>query len=161
MTGNTHRIIALRAMESFCLKHKQIGDFVKGNVMADYIPYYKYKQHYPKQSMEYVLDNNKTVDNLFELGILSHFVSDFLCTPHFNNWRLYSSKAIKHIKFEKKLEKVALGFNFGSVDVKRIKRECINDKVLKLYNSAGESYEDNMKAAYSAVVLMLDNFVKV
>ncbi len=160
MTGNTHKIITLRAMDQFNMDQKQRSDFLKGNVMADYIPFYKVRQHYPEQSMEYVLDKNKTVDNFFELGILAHFVSDFLCTPHFNNWRLYSANALKHIKFEKKLERAAAGFDFSSVDVNGSKRGCVNDRVLELCDRVGEGYEDNIKSAYQAVCLMLESFVK-
>lgn len=162
MTGATHKIIALKAMEHFEIEEKQKKEFLRGNVMADYLPFYNYKQHYPRQSMEYVLDKNKTIDSLFELGVLSHFVSDFLCTPHFNHWRLYSTNGAKHILFERKLERVAQRFDFCPVEVEPSgwRKGCINDKVLGLYENAGESYYDNLKSAYVAVIFMLENFVR-
>ncbi len=159
MTGSTHKLITLKAMDHFELTEKEKNDFLRGNVIADFIPFYNYRKHYPRQSMEYVLDMNKKIDNFFELGIFSHFVSDFLCTPHFKHWKLYSSKALKHIKFEKNLEKAAAFFDYSAVDVHGHKRGCINDAVLKLYANAGEGYDDNILSAYFAVCFMLGHFV--
>ncbi len=161
MTGNTHKIIALKAMDHFHLQQKQRQGFLMGNVMADYLPIYNYRRHYPAKSMEYVLNMNQTIDSFFELGILTHFVSDFLCTPHFNNWKLYSPKGVKHLRFEKNLEKVAEEFDFLSVEINGSKCSCINDQVLDLYEQAGEDYDENIKSAYLAVCFMLESFVKV
>lgn len=145
------------------MEAKEQRDFLRGNVLADFMPFYNYRRHFPKQGMEYVLDMHKSVDNFFELGILTHFVADFVCTPHFKNWRFYSANVVKHVKFEKTLEKVSAGFNFSAVDVQGIqagRTGCINDKVLALYANAGEAYDDNLKSAYLSVFSMLENFLK-
>ena len=159
MTGKTHKTIALKAMGHFAMEKKEKSQFLRGNVMADFIPFYNYKQHYPGKSMKYVLNMNKKVDNYFKLGILTHFVSDFLCTPHFNNWRLYSHHAIKHIKFEKSLEEAVSQFDFTSVHLKKPGSRSINEKVIELYETVGKDYEENIISAYQAVCFMLDSYL--
>lgn len=158
MTGNTHKIIALRAMDHFDLEQKQKTDFLRGHILADFIPFYNYRKHYPKQSMNYVLKMTPAIKNYFELGVFAHFIADFLCTPHFNNWKLYSSKALQHLRFERKLEIAASRFDFCEVEVDAGDCSCINEKVLDLCDNAGESVEDNLAASYAAVFLMLENY---
>ncbi len=160
MTGNTHRIITLHAMDRFEMEPQQRRDFLRGNVLADFLPHYNYRRHYPRQAMEYVLDMNKTVDAFFELGVLSHFLCDFVCTPHFHHWRLYSLDALKHLRFEKNLERVASGFDFAGLEVKKNGSGCINDRVLNLYRCAGEDYPDNLRSGYAVVCSMLDRYLK-
>ena len=159
MTKDTHRIIALWALRNFNLKRDEERSFLMGSTLADFIPFYAFKQHYPQESMEHVLTRDKRDISLFGLGALSHLVSDFLCTPHFNNWRLYSSDAVRHIKFEKKLEEIACGFSFPSFKLTG-KTININQEIKGLYEFAGEDYEDNLRAAYYASSLMLENFTR-
>lgn len=159
MTKDTHKIIALKVLDNFNLNKNQGKEFLIGNTFADFIPHYAARQHYPQESMGHVLTTDKRDISLFKLGALSHLVSDFLCTPHFNNWRLYSLNAINHIKFEKKLEEIAYSFSFPLINKETNKTININDEIKELCEFAKEDYEENLRAAYIASSLMVENFI--
>lgn len=46
-----------------------------------------------------------------KIGIISHYLSDFVCAPHAKRWTFIGSMK-KHIKYEKELEAYAKGHDF-------------------------------------------------
>ncbi|HWQ88632.1 MAG TPA: zinc dependent phospholipase C family protein, partial [Desulfitobacteriaceae bacterium] len=55
-----------------------------------------------------VLQNNQARNKFsVKIGIVSHFLCDFFCLPHYNRWHYNSSMMLPHIKFEKSLNQAA------------------------------------------------------
>ena len=63
------------------------------------------------------LDLNKKLDPFTikilskKIGIISHYLSDYVCLPHANRWTFYNS-LIKHVKYESKLNGFVTNHDF-------------------------------------------------
>lgn len=96
-----------------------------GSVAPDIYPKYKFIRHYQDESINYItkeimkiifisryLDFSKILDPLgmnllsSKIGIISHYLSDYVCLPHANRWT-FADSMIKHIKYESKLNDYA------------------------------------------------------
>ena len=92
-----------------------------GSIAPDILPQYKLCRHYQKESLNYVV--NEIVKLIFisryiefssridpiairvlskKIGIISHYLSDFVCLPHAERWT-FTSSMLKHINYESKL----------------------------------------------------------
>ena len=76
-----------------------------------------------------------------ELGVICHFLCDFLCFPHSYRWEFKHSMK-KHITYETELNTIALETN-----LKAFKGENINYK----------SFDDFFKAIYNEYQNLLDH----
>ncbi|MDD2234923.1 MAG: zinc dependent phospholipase C family protein [Desulfitobacteriaceae bacterium] len=122
MVINTHKILSSiiydRAQENLSFQLLDYKYFLWGNVRPDIIPGLALKSHYKGDSLNFVIKEiqklsniqpsmlkNKHVRNNFSMniGVISHFLSDFSCYPHYKDWRYKSSMILSHIKFEKGL----------------------------------------------------------
>jgi hypothetical protein len=122
---NTHKILSaviydkVQENTNFYLEYKY---FLWGNIQPDIVPGLVLKSHYKAESLDYVIKEivklsktppslfqNKQVRNKFSehMGIISHFLCDFFCLPHYSRWHYNSSMMLPHIKFEKSLNRVA------------------------------------------------------
>lgn len=94
-----------------------------GAMKPDIQPNLAIKKHYKKQSFDFVLDeissliydglNEDTISiNKFStrLGVISHFLSDFFCLPHYDR-EYYHDKLVDHLKYEKILHEHFTNFN--------------------------------------------------
>lgn len=79
--------------------------FLVGNIFPDIDPFHKYIRHY-HDSMDKVLQmeaNLSSVKNsrqyAFRSGMVAHYLTDFLCYPHFNNHTFWTH-AKSHVEYE-------------------------------------------------------------
>lgn len=189
--ADTHQIIAANM-------HRNIDDIYDikldksalswGSVAPDILPQYKFQRHYQKESLDFIVNEitkliflNRHLDfnnvdmitmKFFSknLGIISHYLSDFVCLPHAERWT-FPMNMIKHIKYENKLDKISPKHDFkkntinvNSIDiykkdtikVKTLVREYI-EGVVEEY-SLKEGYENDLDFALS-LNLQLSYFV--
>lgn len=130
MVINTHKILSSiiydRVQENSNFQLLDYKFFLWGNVQPDIVPGLALKSHYKDDSLNFVIQEiqklsnmqpsmlkNKHVRNNFsvDIGIISHFLSDFLCYPHYKDWRYNSSMMLPHIRFEKGLNITAKNIN--------------------------------------------------
>lgn len=94
-----------------------------GSMKPDMAPILGKIRHYKEYSFEFVLDE---ITNLMQydinskskfinefsinLGVVSHFLSDFFCHPHHNR-EYYHDKFLEHMQYENRLHKEFLKFN--------------------------------------------------
>nr|WP_300005828.1 zinc dependent phospholipase C family protein [Tissierella sp.] len=101
-----------------------------GSIAPDILPKYRFIRHYQDESIDYIVkeiikvifmsryvDFNKGVDSLTikilsrKIGIISHYLTDFVCVPHAKRWTFIGSMK-KHIKYEKELDVYAKNHDF-------------------------------------------------
>ncbi|WP_245196381.1 zinc dependent phospholipase C family protein [Soehngenia longivitae] len=101
-----------------------------GSIAPDYLPKYKFIRHYKDESINYVVNEilkiilfTKYVDISIvpqsivvaslskKIGIISHYLSDYVCYPHAQRWT-FSDSMIKHIKYENNLNDFAKSYKF-------------------------------------------------
>lgn len=131
--AETHKIIANNIYENIYRVHDIKLDRKKllwGSVAPDYLPKYKFIRHYHDESINYItkeiinvifisryLELNKALDPITmsllsnKIGIISHYLSDYVCTPHAKEWT-FSDSMVKHIKYESKLNDFAENHTF-------------------------------------------------
>ena len=92
-----------------------------GSIAPDILPQYKLHRHYQKESLNYVVNEivklifisryiefNSRIDPIAirvlskRIGIISHYLSDFVCLPHAERWT-FTKSMVKHINYESKL----------------------------------------------------------
>ena len=97
----THRLIGENIYQSVLLNNKIRLDkrwLIWGSVLPDLMPKYMKQKHFFSVSYDYILNmieklyndsNNISMKEFsIRLGIITHYVSDFFCTPH--NDRAYA-----------------------------------------------------------------------
>ena len=115
-----------------------------GSVAPDILPQYKFHRHYEKESLNYIVNEitklifvSRHID--FEevdpitmkffsknLGIISHYLSDFVCLPHAERWT-FPANMIKHLKYETDLNKISPYHDF--------KKNVINVDNMDIYKN--------------------------
>jgi len=115
------------------------------------LPQFRLIRHYKTESLNYIakeimrvifisryIEFNNLLDPLAmkilskKIGIISHYLSDYVCLPHAMRWT-YSENMIKHIKYESQLNEKAYNHEF--------KKNIINIDDLKL----SDIYSFNLK----------------
>lgn len=151
-----------------------------GSVAPDILPHYKFIRHYSKESLNYIakeiikiifvsryVDFNQSHDAVAikllskKIGIISHYLSDYVCYPHANRWTFIGSMK-KHLRYESELNDIVKYHSFkknviqlDDVDIyddtfislkSRIK-EYINEVIIE-YNR-NPSYKNDLNFALS------------
>lgn len=101
-----------------------------GSISPDFLPKYKIYRHYKEESVDFVaqemvsliyfmklfdLQNlnhftNKLIST--KIGVISHFLCDYVCLPHFERWTC--DKCLKkHFQYEKDLNSKATNHSFN------------------------------------------------
>ncbi|MDO5690576.1 MAG: zinc dependent phospholipase C family protein [Tissierellia bacterium] len=154
---------------------------VWGSVSPDFYPKYKFIRHYAEESQDFIIAeiskliffcrfidiqrigfNDITIQYFSrKLGLISHYLSDYMCRPHYERWT-FNESLIKHVTYEQQLNEVAQDFEFrkidlaridleqdveGSIRVKQIVRDYL-DQVLVDYGT-GSGYEHDLDFAYN------------
>lgn len=148
-----------------------------GSISPDILPKYKIYRHYKSDSEEFLV--NEIVNLIYickffnlknltkykrnmistKIGVISHFLSDYVCLPHKENWT-FNDSFKKHVNYEKELneivkehvfeksvislEKIVLD-EFKTIYLKKLVKEYI-DKVIEEY-SKEKSYERDLNFA--------------
>ena len=170
MIIQTHRLIGENIFKSvnlnigFKLDRKSM---LIGSVLPDIVPKYMRQKHFFSVSYDYILnkiqqlylDSNKISMKEFSLrlGIITHYISDFFCTPH-NDRAYYKNHFMEHMHFESKLhllfvkEKSAKKIDIPTVDKFNYESvKALIDKLHEDYEKRGVSYENDFVSTIEAV----------
>ncbi len=116
-----------------------------GSISPDILPQYKLIRHYKDESLNFIakeivkiifvsryIEFNKILDPLAikllssKIGVISHYLSDYVCLPHAKRWTFYNNM-VKHIKYESQLNDYVINHNF--------KTNIINTKDMDVYDT--------------------------
>ena len=148
--AETHKIIAANIHDNvdrvygIKLDKKRL---LWGSVSPDYLPKYRFIRHYYDESINYItkeiiniifisryLELNKALDPIAmkllskKIGIISHYLSDYVCSPHANRWT-FSDSMVKHIKYESKLNDFAETHSFKKNIISVDDIDIFDDKI--------------------------------
>lgn len=145
--ADSHKIISIKIYENIFDIYGVKLDKEKllwGSICPDILPKYKLVRHYKDESINFIvqeiiksifigrcLEFNKGLDPITikilskKIGIISHYLSDYVCLPHANRWT-FSDNMIKHIKYESRLNDFATSYDF--------KKNIINIDDLDIYD---------------------------
>lgn len=150
----THKIIAENI-------HQNINDIYGinldkdklawGSIAPDILPRYRFHRHYQKESLNYIVNEivklifisrfiefNRRIDPLTKkilskkIGIISHYLSDFVCLPHAERWTFTSSNMIKHINYESRLNDYAPNHAFKKNIINVDDVDIFQNRIIKL-----------------------------
>ena len=156
---NTHKLIAKSIIDNIDEDKNFFIDenhFIYGNIKPDLPSKYFIQKHYMKESYDMIMYKVNSLCSLDlnclskyfsvgslsqELGVICHFLCDFLCVPHSYRWEFKHSMK-KHISYETELNSIAKETN-----LKQFKGESINYK----------SFEDFFKNIYNEYQKILDH----
>lgn len=179
---NTHKIIAnelyneIYRVYNIKLDKKSL---IWGSQLPDYSPKHKMIPHYYDKSIDYIVGEIISLivlarfTNLEEssyigitkkifsrkLGIISHYLTDYVTLAHYENWS-FKDSMVKHVSYERKLNHIAENFDFTRNevinlridldDIFSLRRNIRNniDEVLKLYRKE-KSLERDLTFAYN------------
>lgn len=118
--------------------------FRTGSILPDFSPYHKCIKHYKDKSFTFVeksidnLGNSKDINDLsLRLGIISHYLADYFCYPHFNNMTFTSKDILGHIGYERELDKYIRTFN------NRFTEEYEFRNFIQLIEASTNEYKNN------------------
>lgn len=121
-----------------------------GSIAPDILPQYKIHRHYQNESINYIV--NEIVKLIFiccyfdlkskddpimmkyfskKIGIISHYLSDYVCLPHAERWT-FVNNMIKHISYETKLNEYAKSYVFKNNTIKIDDIDIYQDKIINL-----------------------------
>lgn len=172
--ADTHKIIARNVYDNIQDDYDLKLDIKKlewGAISPDILPHYRFIRHYKDESLNFIskeimkvifisrfLDFNYRLDPLAikilsnKIGVISHYLSDYVCLPHANRWTFIGNMK-KHIKYEKKLDLIAPKHDFknNKISIEDLDIYDINPKELQLkikqyINQVVEEY--SLKSGY-------------
>lgn len=181
--SDTHKIIAAEIYDNvydiYGIKLDK-DKLLWGSICPDILPQFRFIRHYKDESLNYIakeimrvifisryIEFNKILDPLAmkllskKIGIITHYLSDYVCLPHALRWT-FAENMIKHIKYESQLNDKAASHGFKknvisvddlnifdshSIKLKKKIKTYIND-VIKEY-SQKQSMENDLNFALS------------
>ena len=172
--AETHKIIARNIYDNIYDNYDLKLDKNKlewGSIAPDVLPHYRLIRHYKDESLNFIskeimkaifisrfLDFNDKLDPLAmkllskKIGIISHYLSDYVCLPHANRWTFYGNMK-KHIKYEKKLELISPSHDFkinkidtADLDIYNVNPKELQEEIKNYINSIVEEY--SLKSGY-------------
>lgn len=167
--ADTHKIIATNMYKNI----NNIYDIelnkdslLWGSVAPDILPQYRFHRHYKKESLNYIvneivklifvsryLEFNSKTDPIKikilskKLGIISHYLSDFVCRPHAERWT-FTTSMFKHINYESKLNDYAPNHDFKKNIIGLDDIDIFQDGIIKL-RPIVKDYIENVVEEYS------------
>ena len=134
--ADTHKIIANNIYENindiYDIKLDK-NKLLWGSVAPDILPKFRLHRHYKDESLNYVVNEiiklifisryiefNSIIDPISmkvlsrKIGIISHYLSDFVCLPHAERWT-FTTSMFKHINYESKLNDYAPYHDFKKI----------------------------------------------
>lgn len=165
----THKIIATNIYDNVFKIYGLKLDKEKllwGSVAPDILPQYKLVRHYQDESINFIskeimkiifisryLEFNKILDPIAikllskKIGVISHYLSDYVCLPHAKRWT-FSDSMIKHIKYESNLNDYAPTHDFMKNKITIDDIDIFDDEIGTL-NSRIKNYIENVVDEYS------------
>lgn len=166
--SDSHKIIASKIYDNvfdiYGLKLDK-DKLLWGSVCPDILPQYKLVRHYKDESLNFVakeimkvifisryLEFNKILDPLAvkllskKIGIISHYLSDYVCLPHASRWT-FTDSMIKHIKYESQLNDFVVTHDFkknvitlNDLDIYDIPTAKLKNAIKEYINKVVEEY---------------------
>lgn len=121
-----------------------------GSVAPDILPQFRFRRHYEKESLNYVVNeiiklificrfiefNSKTDPLVIKIlskriGIISHYLSDFVCLPHKERWT-YANSMLKHINYESRLNEHSIYHEFKKNIINTNDIDIFQERIIKL-----------------------------
>lgn len=160
---DTHKIIGKHIHENiydiYGIKLDE-NKLLWGSVSPDVYPKYRFHRHYKKESLDYVAseiaklvfisrlcDFDGRMDPIlskllsYRLGVVSHYLSDFVCLPHAERWT-FSTNMVKHINYESKLNDYAIHHEFKKNVITVDDIDIFRDRVIRLKPIIKQFIED-------------------
>lgn len=164
--ADTHKIIAGHVYDNvfdiYGLKLNK-EKLLWGSIAPDILPKYKLIRHYQDESINFValeimklifvsrfIDLSKITDPLSvkvlskKIGILSHYLTDYVCLPHAKRWT-FTDSMVKHVRYESRLNEYAPNHNF--------KKNVITVDDLNIYDENIISLHGTIKRYIEEVVV--------
>lgn len=170
--AETHKIIASNIhdniYEIYDLKLDK-DKLLWGSIAPDILPQYRLIRHYKDESITFIvkeimkiilgssfLNSNKYLDPIAikifskKIGIISHYLSDYVCLPHANRWTFIGSMR-KHLKYESSLEDYAKKHDFkknvitvNDLDIRDYRVIHLRDAIKDYIESIIEEYSQDI-----------------
>ena len=136
-----------------------------GSIAPDYLPQYRLIRHYKDESINYVskqimkiifasrlidLSNlDQVAVKIFskKIGIISHYLADYVCLPHAKRWT-FNGTMRKHIRYESSLEDFAKDHNFSKNVITVDDMDIRDYQILSLKNKI-KNYIEEIIEEYS------------
>lgn len=172
--ADTHKIIVKNIYDDIYNNYDLKLDKDKlewGAISPDILPHFRLIRHYKDESLNFIskeimkvifisrfLDFNDKLDPLAikilskKIGVISHYLSDYVCLPHANRWTFFGSMK-KHVKYEKKLDLIAPSHDFKTnkisiddLDIYDINPRDLQKKIKEYINNVVDEY--SLKEGY-------------
>lgn len=166
--ADTHKIIASNLYDNIF----DIYDFkldkdklLWGSIAPDYLPQYRLIRHYKKESISFVskeivkiifasrIIDFKNLDpvamKIFskKIGIISHYLSDYVCLPHAKRWT-FNGTLRKHLRYESSLDQYVKHHDF-SKNIVSVNDLDILDCQIRNLKSKIKGYIEDVLEEYS------------
>lgn len=169
MYANTHIYISKTAIEETKGDNIDLNEklFLLGSVVPDYSPMHKVIRHYIDDSYEYinsllskVIEFTSINKISFYLGVISHYIADYFCSPHYNNMSFLSKDVFEHIRYEYQLNKF-IETNIVT-DIKTYNFSDLDDLIESKMNDYANKYSfvEDLKFAINSIINMIANLGK-
>ncbi len=168
--ADTHKIIAGHIYDNvydiYGLKLNK-EKLLWGSIAPDILPKYRFIRHYQNESINYValeimklifvsrfIDLSKITDPLSvkvlskKVGILSHYLSDYVCLPHAKRWTFRDSM-VKHVRYESRLNDYAPKHDFKKNIITVDDLNIYDDNIITLHGTI-KRYIEKVVEEYSA-----------
>ena len=172
--AETHKIIARNIYDNIYDNYDLKLDKNKlewGSIAPDILPHYRLIRHYKDESLNFIskeimkvifisrfLDFNERLDPLAmkllsnKIGIISHYLSDYVCLQHASRWTFFGNMK-KHIKYEKELDLISPSHDFKinkidteDLDIYNINPRDLQEEIKNYINNVVEEY--SVKTGY-------------
>lgn len=175
--ADSHKIIATKIYDNVVDSHGLKLDKDKllwGSICPDILPQFRFIRHYKEESLNYIakeimkivfisrfIDFNKNLDPITmkimskKIGIVSHYLSDYVCLPHAKRWTFTQGRdvMVKHIKYESKLNNYSPSHDFksnlitiGDIDIYDTEPQELKNRIKEYIKEVVEEY--SMKTGY-------------
>lgn len=163
--ADSHKLIASDIYDNVFEKYGLKLDKDKllwGSIAPDILPKHRFIRHYKDESIDYItneiikiifmsrfVDFDRGIDSITmkllsrKIGIISHYLTDFVCVPHAKRWTFFGSMK-KHIKYEKDLDNYAKHHDF--------KKNIILTNDIDLYENQSVELRTQIKDYIESVI---------
>lgn len=161
--ADTHKIIAGHIYDNvfdiYGLKLNK-EKLLWGSIAPDILPKYKFIRHYQDESINYVtleimklifvsrfIDLSKITDPLSikvlskKIGILSHYLSDYVCLPHAKRWT-FTDSMVKHVRYESRLNDYSPTHDFKKNAISVNDLDIYDGNIISLHGTIKRYIED-------------------
>lgn len=168
--GETHKIIVSNLYsnirDNYGIKLDK-NKLLWWSTAPDLLPQFKVHRHYQKESLNYVVNQivklifisryvelNTKLDPITikymskKLGIVSHYLSDFVCLPHVERWT-FNDSMFKHISYESRLNSYARNHIFKENVITVEDIDIYQYEVIKLKPLVSRYIENVVEEYYS------------